>query len=56
MNEKAAIPPKSVWRVWRVNVNNVSLGTIDVLAPSAEAATEATASYCENRNDMDAVA
>ena len=55
MNEKAAIPPKSEWRLWRMNVKGVTLGTIDVLAPDFEKARAAVESYCENGNDMDAV-
>jgi hypothetical protein len=49
------VPPKSAWRPFRVNVKDITLGTIDVLAPDIEAARDATEQYCENGDDMDAV-
>jgi hypothetical protein len=43
----AALPPKSEWKVYRVNIIQHEVGTIDVLAPNREAAKAAAEEYME---------
>jgi hypothetical protein len=47
MTEEAVVPPKSEWKVYRVNIVQHEVGTLDVLAPSREAAKAAAEEYME---------
>jgi hypothetical protein len=51
MNDGAVTPPNEGWHVYRVNVVQHEVGTIDVLAPSADAAKGRVRRYIAEDED-----